>query len=50
MILQEVSLNNQLGNLQKFSQTYKDSGIKFPKAFSEFCSDDALVMSYEVGI
>lgn len=49
MILQEVSLNNELGNLQKFSQTYKDSGIKFPKAFSEFCSDDALVMSYEEG-
>lgn len=49
MILQEVSLSNELGNLQKFSQTYKDSGVKFPKAFSEFCSDDALVMSYEEG-
>ena len=49
MILQEVSLTHELGNLQKFSQTYKDSGIKFPKAFSEFCSDDALVMSYEEG-
>lgn len=49
MILQEVSLTHELGNLQKFSQTYKDSGVKFPKAFSEFCSDDALVMSYEEG-
>ena len=49
MILQEVSLTHELGNLQKFSQTYKDSGVKFPKAFSEFCSDDALVMRYEEG-
>ena len=49
MILQEVSLTHELGNLEKFSQTYKDSGVKFPKAFSEFCSDDALVMSYEEG-
>lgn len=49
MILQEVSLTHELGNLQKFSQTYKDSKVKFPKAFSEFCSDDALVMSYEEG-
>ena len=24
MILQEVSLTHELGNLQKFSQTYKD--------------------------
>ena len=31
MILQEISLNHELANLQKFSDTYKDSGIKFPK-------------------
>ena len=49
MILQEVSLNHELGNLQKFSSTYKDSGIRFPKAFADICSDDALVMSFEEG-
>ena len=49
MILQEVSLNHELTNLQKFSKTYKDSGVKFPKAFDQICSDDALVMSYEEG-
>ena len=49
MILQEVSLNHELANLQKFSKTYKDSGVKFPKAFEQICSDDALVMSYEEG-
>lgn len=49
MILQEVSLNHELANLQKFTKTYKDSGVKFPKAFEQICSDDALVMSYEEG-
>jgi predicted unusual protein kinase regulating ubiquinone biosynthesis (AarF/ABC1/UbiB family) len=49
MILQEVSLTNELSNLQKFSQMYKDSGIKFPKAYSDISSDDALVMSFEEG-
>ena len=49
MILQEVSLSHELTNLQKFSSIYKDSGIKFPIAFANICSDDALVMSYEEG-
>ena len=49
MILQEVSLNNELSNLQKFSQMYKDSGVKFPKAYASISSDDALVMSFEEG-
>jgi predicted unusual protein kinase regulating ubiquinone biosynthesis (AarF/ABC1/UbiB family) len=49
MILQEVSLSHELTNLQKFSSIYKDSGIKFPIAFANICSDDALVMSYEDG-
>ncbi len=49
MILQEVSLNHELTNLQKFTKTYKDSGVKFPQAFEQICSDDALVMSYEEG-
>lgn len=49
MILQEVSLNHELANLQKFSNMYKDSGVKFPKAYASISSDDALVMSYEEG-
>jgi ubiquinone biosynthesis protein len=49
MVLQEVSLINELSNLQKFSHMYKDSGVKFPKAYASISSDDALVMSFEEG-
>lgn len=49
MILQEVSLNHELANLEKFSHMYKDSGIKFPKAYKKISCDDALVMSFEEG-
>jgi predicted unusual protein kinase regulating ubiquinone biosynthesis (AarF/ABC1/UbiB family) len=49
MILEEVSLNQELRNLQKFSQVYESSGILFPLPFPALCSDDALVMSYEEG-
>jgi predicted unusual protein kinase regulating ubiquinone biosynthesis (AarF/ABC1/UbiB family) len=49
MILQEVSLNQELQNLTKFSQTYKDSGVKFPLAYPTLSCDDALVMSFEEG-
>lgn len=49
MILQEVSLNHELKNLQKFSNVYKNSGIRFPKAYENISCDDALVMSYEEG-
>ena len=49
MIKEEVSLNQELKNLLKFSFVYKDAGVKFPIANVAFCSDDALVMSYEEG-
>ena len=49
MILQEVSLNQELQNLTKFSQTYKDSGVRFPVPYPTLSCDDALVMSYEEG-
>lgn len=49
MILQEVSLTHELGNLVKFSSVYKESGIRFPHPYKEFCSDDAIVMSFEEG-
>ena len=49
MIVEEVSLNKELDNLIKFSQTYKDQKIKFPKPYKKYCCDDALVMSFEEG-
>jgi predicted unusual protein kinase regulating ubiquinone biosynthesis (AarF/ABC1/UbiB family) len=49
MIMQEVSLRNELNNLKKFSSVYKESGISFPTPYEEFCSDDAIVMSFEDG-
>ncbi|MGA1932219.1 ABC1 kinase family protein [Arcobacter sp. YIC-464] len=49
MIRQEVSLTTELQNLKKFSNTYKDENIGFPKPYEQYCSDDALVMSYEEG-
>lgn len=49
MILQEVNMSTELHNLQKFSQTYPNSGIKFPIPFVELCNEDALVMSFEEG-
>lgn len=49
MILQEVSMLQELQNLQKFSATYAKSEIRFPVPYQEWCSDDALVMSFEEG-
>ena len=49
MITQEVNFKKELENLQKFSQTYPDSGVKFPKPFVAYCSEDAIVMSFEEG-
>lgn len=49
MIKQEVDFANELENLNKFSQVYKDSGVKFPKPYESYCSEDAIVMSFEEG-
>ena len=49
MIQEEVSLTQELKNLQKFSSVYKDAGVKFPKPYPELSCDDALVMSFEEG-
>lgn len=49
MIQDEVSLTQELNNLLKFSDIYKDAGVRFPIPFTELCSDDALVMSFEEG-
>ena len=49
MILKEVDLSIELLNLQKFSEVYKDSGVKFPVGYQECSCADALVMSFEYG-
>lgn len=49
MIIEEVSLNQELTNLKTFRKMYKNQNIKFPKAYREYSCDDALVMSFEEG-
>ncbi|MEA2048915.1 MAG: AarF/ABC1/UbiB kinase family protein, partial [Campylobacterota bacterium] len=49
MIRKEVSLNQERANLIKFSETYEDMDVSFPKPYAQFSSDDALVMSFEEG-
>ncbi len=49
VILQEVSMLQELANLEHFSQVYADSGVRFPAVFKDYCSDTALVMSFEEG-
>lgn len=47
VIRQEVSMAQELANLELFSQTYRDSKVRFPVPVKSLCSDDALVMSFE---
>ncbi len=49
MILEEVNLSTERSNLLKFSDIYAHSGIRFPRAYSEHSSEDALIMSFETG-
>jgi predicted unusual protein kinase regulating ubiquinone biosynthesis (AarF/ABC1/UbiB family) len=50
VILQEVSMSQELANLEHFSQVYAESGVRFPRVFKGYCSDTALVMSFEEGV
>lgn len=50
VIRQEVSMLQELANLEHFSQVYADARIRFPVPIREHCSDDALVMSFEEGV
>ena len=50
MILLEIDLRNELENLREFSTIYAKEGVVFPKIYGQFCSENALVMSYESGI
>lgn len=49
VILQEVSMLQELANLEHFSQVYADAGVRFPVPYKDYCSDTALVMSFEQG-
>jgi predicted unusual protein kinase regulating ubiquinone biosynthesis (AarF/ABC1/UbiB family) len=49
VILQEVSMLQELANLEHFSQVYADAGVRFPVPYKEYSSDTALVMSFEEG-
>jgi len=49
MIQDEVNLSIELNNLQKFREVYSDSGVKFPIPYPTYCSQDAIVMSFEEG-
>lgn len=49
-IVQEVDMLAELRNLERFRQTYPESGIRFPIPYRAYCSPDALVMSFEEGI
>ena len=49
VILQEVSMLQELANLEHFSQVYADAGVRFPIPYKAYCSDTALVMSFEEG-
>ncbi|SEA79397.1 Predicted unusual protein kinase regulating ubiquinone biosynthesis, AarF/ABC1/UbiB family [Desulfuromusa kysingii] len=49
VIRQEVSMLQELANMEHFSQVYAESGIRFPTPYKDYCSDYALVMSFEEG-
>lgn len=49
VIVQEVSMQQELANLEHFSQVYAASGVRFPEPYKQFSSDSALVMSFEEG-
>jgi ubiquinone biosynthesis protein len=48
-ILQEVDMQVELSNLERFRQAYPQSGIRLPVPYPDYCSHDALVMSFEEG-
>jgi len=49
MILQEISFNKEVENLEKFSKKYSKCGVLFPTAYKEFCNDEVIVMSFMEG-
>jgi predicted unusual protein kinase regulating ubiquinone biosynthesis (AarF/ABC1/UbiB family) len=49
-ILQEVDMRVELSNLERFRQIYAASSVRLPVPWPDYCSRDALVMSFEEGV
>jgi len=49
-ILQEVDMQVEMSNLERFRQAYPDAGVRLPLPYRDFSSPDALVMSFEEGV
>lgn len=49
MILEEVNFTIELQNLIRFRSMYHTFDVKMPEPYPNFCSEDALVMSFEEG-
>jgi len=50
MIVKEVDMAIELDNLRKFKDAYQHPNIYIPEYYPEYCSHDALVMSFERGL
>jgi len=50
MILKEVSLNQEMQNLKEFRHRYEHIEISTPIPIEEYCSDEAIVMSFMEGV
>jgi predicted unusual protein kinase regulating ubiquinone biosynthesis (AarF/ABC1/UbiB family) len=48
-ILQEVDMQVELSNLERFRQSYPAPGIRLPIPYPDYSSHDALVMTFEEG-
>lgn len=50
MLVKEVDMAMELDNLRKFKETYESETISMPEYYPQYCSHDALVMSFESGL
>jgi predicted unusual protein kinase regulating ubiquinone biosynthesis (AarF/ABC1/UbiB family) len=49
-ILQEVDMQIELSNLERFRRSYPNAGVRLPVPYPDVSSRDALVMSFEEGV
>ena len=50
MIIREINLLNELESIIEFSTVYANESILFPKPYSKYSNEKALVMSFEEGM
>lgn len=50
MILKEVNLAQERYHLELFWEVYRESGVLFPLPFADYCTSEALVMSFHEGV